>query len=105
MSIDATLAVLYAQTGMGTSMANAAAVAPQASAAMSRMLAAEMARQEQQQITKSEKGTKMSLTADAEHRQAGHFGSRRRHRATLETQDNEAEALSPILGNLLNLKI
>lgn len=30
MSVDATMAVLYAQTGMATSMVNAAAVGPQA---------------------------------------------------------------------------
>ena len=55
MSIDATMAVLYAQTGLAAPLANAAAVAPQASLAMSRVLAAEMARQEQQQIEKTEK--------------------------------------------------
>ena len=55
MSVDATMAVLYAQTGLAAPLANAAAVAPQASLAMSRVLAAEMARQQQQQIEKTEK--------------------------------------------------
>ncbi|MBE6442045.1 MAG: hypothetical protein E7022_06895 [Desulfovibrio desulfuricans] len=105
MSIDATMAVLYAQTGMATSMANAAAVAPQASAAMSRVLAAEMARQEQQQITKSEQGNKMSLTADAEHHNAPQFGSRRRRRPPPGPEESDTQAASPLVGNLLNLKI
>lgn len=82
MSVDATVAVLYAQTGLATSLANAAAVAPQASAAMARVLAAEMARQEQRQINKSEPGAKMSLEAEA--REGGGrpgFATRRRARA------------------------
>ena len=104
MSIDATMAVLYAQTGMATSMANAASVAPQAAAAMSRMLAAEMARQEQLHITKSEQGSKMSLTADADHHNAPQFGSRRRQRSSPKPEDNDPTE-TPLLGNLLNMKI
>ena len=53
MSVDATMAVLYAQTSLATSVSNAAAVAPQASAAMPRVLAAAMAKQEQQQETRT----------------------------------------------------
>ncbi|MBO4300748.1 MAG: hypothetical protein J5861_04005 [Desulfovibrio sp.] len=105
MSIDATLAVLYAQTGMATSMANAASVAPMASAAMSRMLASEMARQEQQHITKSEKGSKMSLSADAKHHNSPHFGSRRRRRTPATPEEDVEHAANSTLGNLLNMKI
>ena len=64
MSVDATMAVLYAQTGLAAPLANAAAVAPQASLAMSRVLAAEMARQEQQQIEKTEKAEGPNITPD-----------------------------------------
>ncbi len=90
MSVDATVAVLYAQTGLATSMANAAAVAPQASAAMARVLAAEMARQEQRQVSKSEPGGKTSLEADG-HAAGGEarFATRRRARTASE---EEAEA-------------
>ncbi|MBQ9453370.1 MAG: hypothetical protein IJU65_08790 [Desulfovibrio sp.] len=105
MSIDATMAVLYAQTGMATSMANAAVVAPQASAAMSRMLAAEMARQEQHHITKSEDSNKMSLTPDAEQHNAPQFGSRRRRRTPPTTEEDDTPIASPLLGNLLNMKV
>lgn len=106
MSVDATLAVLYAQTGMATSMANAASVAPQASAAMSRMLAAENARLERQQIARSEKGDKTALDANAERRQGRGFGSRRRRRQPPAQEDAApAGAISPLVGNLLNLSI
>ncbi|MBQ9405533.1 MAG: hypothetical protein IJU37_02210 [Desulfovibrio sp.] len=104
MSIDATLAVLYAQTGMATSMANAAAVGPLASAAMSRMLAAEMARQEQHQVTKSEKSSHMSLSADAEQRNSQVFGSRRRRRNVSTTDEDDLQT-TLLRGNLLNMKI
>ena len=63
MSVDATMAVLYAQTGLAAPLANAAAVAPQASLAMSRVLAAEMARQQQQQIEKTEKAEGPNIAA------------------------------------------
>ncbi|CAI3235788.1 hypothetical protein [Desulfovibrio legallii] len=105
MSVDATVAVLYAQTGLATSLANAAAVAPQASAAMARVLAAEMARQEQRQINKSEPGAKMSLEAEA--REGGGrpgFATRRRARAAPATEEEPAPA-SPLVGNFLNLKV
>ena len=109
MSVDATMAVLYAQTGMATSMVNAAAVGPQASAAMSRVLAAEMARHEQQQIAKSEAGDKTKLSPDADGgRPTPQFGSRRRKRPPpLVPDKDEAPRVpdSPLVGKLLNLKV
>lgn len=106
MSIDATVAVLYAQTGLASSMTNAAVIAPQASAAMSRMMAAEMARQEQQQVVKAESGGKMSLSPDGQGRGGKPFGSRRRHRpAHAGNEEEAAPPLSPLLGNLLNINV
>ena len=108
MSVDATMAVLYAQTGMATSMVNAAAVGPQASAAMSRVLAAEMARHEQQQIAKSEAGDKTKLSPDADGgTPTPQFGSRRRKRPQpYDAEDDEPRASpSPLVGNLLNVKV
>ena len=80
MSVDATMAVLYAQTNLAANVSNAAAVAPQASVAMSRVLAAAMAKQEQQQVAKTDPGHQAALTPDAENRGAPQFGSRRRRR-------------------------
>lgn len=105
MSIDATMAVLYAQTGLAAPLANAAAVAPQASLAMSRVLAAEMARQEQQQIEKTEKTEGPNISPDG--RGGAHFGSRRRRRQPpRDAEEHEARASSsPLVGNLLNVKV
>lgn len=109
MSVDATMAVLYAQTGMATSMVNAAAVGPQAAAAMSRVLAAEMARHEQQQITKTEAGDKAKLSPDADGgTPMPQFGSRRRKRLPPPPPDkDEAPRVpdSPLVGKLLNVKV
>jgi hypothetical protein len=107
MSVDATMAVLYAQTGLATSLTNAAAVAPQASVAMSRVLAAEMARQEQQQIAKSEPGSQTTLTPDKEHNSGPQFGNRRRRRPPPQPEPEESsqETSSPLVGNLLNIKV
>ena len=90
MSVDATMAVLYAQTGLAAPLANAAAVAPQASLAMSRVLAAEMARQEQQQIEKTEKAEGPNITPDGRGGGNAQFGSRRRKRPPLyDAEDDE----------------
>ena len=107
MSIDATVAVLYAQTGLATSMVNAAAVGPHAAAAMSRVLAAEMARQEQQQIAKADPGNQTALTPDKEPDSAPQFGNRRKRRPPPQAEDDQAsaKATSPIVGNLLNIKV
>ena len=76
MSVDATMAVLYAQTGLAAPLANAAAVAPQASLAMSRVLAAEMARQQQQQIEKTEKAEGPNIAPDGRGGGNAQFGIR-----------------------------
>ena len=115
MSVDATMAVLYAQTGLAAPLANAAAVAPQASLAMSRVLAAEMARQQQQQIAKTEKaeGPNIKTPDPPTPPPAGggggnaQFGSRRRKRPQpYDAEDDEPRASpSPLVGNLLNVKV
>ncbi|MGE9985410.1 hypothetical protein [Desulfovibrio sp. SGI.169] len=103
MSVDATMAVLYAQTGLAAPLANAAVVAPQASLAMSRVLAAEMARQEQQQIEKTEKTEEPNISPDG--RGGARFGNRRRRRPPREAEGDEPRVSSPLVGNLLNVKV
>lgn len=108
MSVNATMAVLYAQTGLGTSLANAAVVTPQTSATMSRVLAAEMARHEQQQVTKSEPGSQTALSPDARHNgSAPQFGNRRKKRAPFPAAEDlpAGESASPLVGNLLNIRV
>ena len=111
MSIESTMAILYAQTGLAAPIVNAAAVGPQAAAAMSRTLAAEMAKQEQQQVNKTEpqaEGAKVS--PDAQHQNEGQmmFGNRRKRRPFQpepEEDDGPRPSGSPLVGNLLNIKI
>lgn len=108
MSIDTTMAVLYAQSGLSTSVANAAAVAPQAAVAMSRVLAAEQARMERQQVEKSEKTDGPDIQPDGHHG-ASWFGSRRgrgrRMAAAAEEADEPRPSTSPLVGHLLNVKV
>ncbi|MBO4314177.1 MAG: hypothetical protein J5838_07760 [Desulfovibrio sp.] len=105
MGFDTTMAVLYAQSALGTPFTNAAAVAPQAAAAMSKVLAAELAKQEQKQIEKAQESAKTNLSKDG-HRGSS-FGTRRRGRLSRPKDDEDAEeaASSPLVGNLLNLKV
>lgn len=110
MSIESTMAILYAQTGLAAPIVNATTVGPQAAAAMSRTLAAEMAKQEQQQVNKAEpqaEGAKVS--PDAQHQNGGQmFGNRRKRRPfqpAPEEDDGSRPSGSPLVGNLLNIKI
>lgn len=103
MSVDATLAVLYAQSSL-SNQANAAMVAPQASLAMTRVLAAEAMRQERQQVEKNEKTDKALIHKDGG--RGASFMTRRRARSRAQEPEEEAaRPKSPIIGNLLNLKV
>lgn len=108
MSIDATVAILYAQTNLAAPLVNTLAVAPQASLSMSKVLAAEMAKQEQQKIAKTEKIEKASIRPDDKGSNSSFgFGSRRRGRPEqMENLENEDKPqISPLIGNLLNVKV
>ncbi len=106
MSVDTTLAVLYAQSGLSTNVANAAMVAPQASLAMTRMLAAEQIRQEREKIEKMEKTDNPAINAKKEGGNRFSY-SRRRKRANVADNEEAGEILvtTPFVGNLLNVKI
>lgn len=105
MSVDTTMAVLYAQSGLSNA-ANVSMVAPQASLAMTRVLAAEAMRQERQQVEKSDKPEKSGIHPDEDGRK-GFFQTRMRARQAREESDDEGEALptTALLGNLLNVKV
>lgn len=104
MSVDTTIAVLYAQTGLGTQVAHAAAVAPHAQAAMTRVLALETARQEQQLVEKTGKSEKKDINKDGRNSGDAAFGSRRRNRAA-STQKETLDCADIFSGNLLNTTI
>lgn len=102
MSVDTTLAVLYAQSGLSTNVANAAMVAPQASLAMTRMLAAEEARQQQKQVAKSEKTDRPGINGEGERKP---FFKSRRKRHQHAGEESESLPTTAFLGNLLNCKV
>ena len=103
MGVDTTLAVLYAQSGLSTNIANAAMVAPQASLAMTRVLAAEEMRQEREKVEKSEDTEEATLHPDSEGQ--GSFRSRRRGRRREAGIVEEPLRVTPFCGNLLNVKV
>lgn len=104
MSVDTTLAVLYAQSGLSTNVANAAMVAPQASLAMTRMLAAESARQERYQIEKNEKAEEGRIHKDNGERNP-FVGRLKRRAKKSRAEEEEALFTTPVIGNLLNVKV
>ncbi|MBQ9537103.1 MAG: hypothetical protein IJU79_04855 [Desulfovibrionaceae bacterium] len=106
MSVDTTIAVLWAQTTLGTQFAHAAQVGPHAQAAMSRLLALETAKQEQHVIEKSSKSEKTGVNKDGGRKQQQHFGSRHRQRQQEKLpEDERIQAATPFTGNLLNVKV
>lgn len=105
MSVDTTLAVLYAQSGLSTNVANAAMVAPQASLAMTRMLAAEQIRQEREKIEKMDKTENPAINARKEGGDNAFFNSRRGKRQKDNEENQEPLVTTPYVGNLLNVKV
>ncbi len=107
MTIDATIAVLYAQTGFTGRAAHDASTGPQAALAMSRAIANEMSKLEKQQIQSIEHSDE-SRVADnnkQDGRNEGHFGSRRRKRQDHTGDDEPSNSNAPLVGNLLNIKV
>lgn len=108
MSFDPTIAVLYAQTTYTARFAHDAAVAPQTGSTMSKLIAEEMARQEQQQVQKTEKGGEVLVGKDSGGGSSGHnFGSRRKNRQWEPSpeEDSVPSCETPLVGNLLNVKV
>ena len=106
-AIHPTVALLYAQTGLAAKFANETVAALATQPEMSRLLAAEMAKQEKQQVQETQKGDPPGkLVDDGSSGGRRHFGSRRRQRAHAPPEEEHARApADALLGNLLNLKI
>ncbi len=104
MGVDTTMAVLYAQSGLSNA-ANVSMVAPQASLAMTRVLAAEEMRQEREKVEKNNKSDKTEIHPDADGRR-GFFHTRLRSRKEQEEPEEKAGLpTTALLGNLLNVKV
>lgn len=109
MSLDPTMAIIYAQSGYTARVVHEAASAPQTAGAMARVMTEELLRQEQSQVQRTAKGDEARVGGDAGQSPGQMpFGSRRRNRNTMPTSDaNSAqdESLSPLVGNFLNVKV
>lgn len=105
MSVDATLAVLYAQSGLSTNIANAAMVAPQAATAMSRLLAAEQAKLEREQVEKGDKTERKNIGKDGGGNRGLFLSRRARVNREVMEEEEIAQPKSAIVGNLLNVKV
>lgn len=108
MSVEGTMAILYAQSNLAAPLVNTQVVSPQASAAMSRVLAAEMAQQERHKVTKVEKTVNNNVSRERRGRGDVGFGSRRRRRQPVgDAEEGLDKQLfdSPTVGNFLNLKV
>lgn len=114
MSVQATMALLYAQTELAAPLAHSLAVAPQAAADTARTHSQEVAKHEQQLIAKTEpkkEGEKVHPDGKEGENAAMFllFGNRRKNRHKKEEEEAEEEgprpASSPLVGNLLNVKV
>jgi hypothetical protein len=106
-AIHPTVALLYAQTNLAAKFANETVAALATQPEMSKLLAAELAKQEKQQVQETQKGEATGkLVDDGSGQGRRHFGSRRRQRAQPPPEEEETRAPpDALLGNLLNLKI
>ena len=107
-AIHPTVALLYAQTGLAAKFANEAVAALATQPEMSKLLAAQMSKQEQQQIQAVQKEDPPGKLVDDG--SSGHgqrqFGSRRRQRAQPPPEEEKTRApTDALLGKLLNLKV
>ncbi len=107
MTIDATIAVLYAQTGFTGRAAHDASTGPQAALAMSRAIANEMSKLEKQQIQSVENTVESRIAGEGQQgsQGRGNFGSRRRQRQHSPEDDEPSAPSGPMVGNLLNIKV
>ena len=106
-AIHPTVALLYAQTGLAAKFANEAVAALAMQPEMSKLLAAELAKHEKQQVQETQKGDPPGkLVDDGASGGRRQFGNRRRRRAHPPPEEEHARApAGALLGNLLNLKI
>ncbi len=106
MQINPTVGIMYAQTGFATRAASDATTAPEVALAMSRNIASEMAKLEQDQVQAPEAGVEARIADNGEH-EAGSRGTfDMNQRQQQQGQEQEASAPDdPLVGNLLNIKV
>ncbi|MDR0466432.1 MAG: hypothetical protein LBH94_03640 [Deltaproteobacteria bacterium] len=107
-AINPTIALLYAQTTHAAKLANESVAALATQPEMSKLLAAETAKQEKHLVQEVQKGEALGKLGDdaSPGRDGRRFGSRRRQRAKPPHEVEETRAPpDALLGNLLDLKI
>ncbi len=106
MQINPTVGIMYAQTGFASRAASDATTAPEVALAMSRTIASEMAKLEQNQVQAPDPSVEARITDNGEH-EGGSRGSFSMN--DQNKQENEPEQASkpddPLVGNLLNIKV
>ncbi len=107
MQINATVGLLYAQMGMASRVASDAATAPEASLAMARTIANEMAKLEQKQVQAPESSVEARVADDGEFERnsRGQFQGGERQEKEQEPTDEPSKPSDPLVGKLLNIKV
>ncbi len=107
MQVNPTVGVLYAQMNYASRAASDAATGPEASLAMSRAMAQEMAKLEQDQVQALESSTETKITDEdhAEREKQNNFSQEERSRTPQDEEDMVTISSDPLVGNLINMKI
>ena len=106
--MDGTIAALYAQTGYTARVVHDAATGPQSHVAMSQLVAEEMRKLEQGQVQEVTKIEDARVTDNTEHNKKEQQAGGQRHDpqdSPSPDADDPGEADSPLVGNLLNVKV
>ncbi len=107
MQINATVGVLYAQMNYASRAASDAATGPESSLAMSRLLAQEMAKQEQSQVQAPDPSAESKITDEnvSEREARKQFTDQEHENDRQDVEDSPTTPSDPLVGNLINMKI
>ncbi len=107
MNINPSVGLMYAQTGFATRVASDATTAPEVALAMSRTIANEMAKLEQNQVQAPESSVEARVADNGEHESKhsrGNFETLERN-ASKSDKEEPQPSPDPLVGNLLNIKV
>ncbi len=106
MQINHTVGIMYAQTGFASRAASEATTAPEVALAMSRTMASEMAKLEQNQVQATEAAIESRITDNGEHEGGSRGSFDMQDDNAKEREPEQANAPNdPFVGNLLNIKV
>ncbi len=106
MQINPAIGLLNAQMGLASRVASDASTGPESALAMSRVIAQEMSKLEQNQVQAAENISKSKIADE----QSKEKNSNKQHAGNERKKHNFSEeevsvSTDPLVGNLLNLKI